>query len=302
MQLNIIDWLNKLLGVKNEVSAPIVISFVIFFAGGIALSIRYFINRAIQRYQVRVSFRNIIDEIARACKVKSARIKLFYPSLVIEGGHDWSYSPNSIPYLSIAFNQDYNTVYQSYRSTFLLAKSGKTKCFNKIWSIFENLKFIEERLIIEFDHFFETFNKHEIEYKDLLEKLRHQHDTLITDLRNRQVRWETEALIEYMRRRDTIWADWQQMENATQLQSSHNNLIVPLRALNMEFQTVTYANEQNAILLPAAYKYGEMVKTLANYQSLFKSYNKNYLRSSKMLYFCIRSITPLMKIKNLRNL
>lgn len=292
MDLSLINWLDSTFGIDNTVSVPIIVSILVFVVGGIAAAIKSWISEAIQKRRNRSTFENIIREISKGSKTKSRRIKEFYPTLEMAHDHDWSIKISSINYLSIAFDQDYTTVHHSYRvkHVYSCKTDFKIKCFNKIWSILENIKFSEERIIVEFDNFSKKFNQHELGYTEFLEKLRQQHDLLITQFRGYKFSQEEANLLEYLKARDVIWANWQQMDNRLALFNSHDHLVTPLRELNKNYQDIIYSTQQNDLLLPAANEYGQMLKTLSVYQSIFKNYHYNYLNSHKALKYCLENI------------
>lgn len=284
-----INWFNTL-RIDNTISVPVIVSILVFVVGGLVASIKNMVIGMVHRTILRKAFKNIINEIARTSNVKSKRIMEFYPTLEITHDANWHFKFNSISHLSIAFNQDYTTVYNSFKVKFFFRCKSKlqTKCYNKVWSILANLTFIEERIKVDFDQFFQKFNQHEIGYTSYLEKLRQQNDRLMAEIKI--VPLGQERLLEYLKKRDTIFYEWQQMDNRTTLSNTHDHLIKTLRVLNREYHDIKYSVEQNDCLLPAAHEYGQMLETLKVYKSSFQNHYYNYLNSYKILKYCLKKI------------
>lgn len=294
MDFNLADWLNNILGVKNEVSVPIIVSVIIFAAGGIAVAIKNLIINFIQRWRTRNAFKNIMKEVAKACYSKSCNIKIFYPKIEMKHDKDWSLKLNAITYLSIAFNQDYTTIYNAFNSKFIFSYKSKfkTHCFNKLWAVLENIKFIEERIVADFDLFYKKFNQHEVAYTEYLEQFRKENDLFMTEIQRGIIiipKTETRT-IEYVTKRDLIVSTWQKMEERTELYNTHEYLIEPLRALNREYSEIIFSVKLNDILLPASHEYGQMLKTLQVYKSIFENYCLAYRRGHIFIKYCIDKI------------
>jgi hypothetical protein len=290
MDFNLKDYLNETFSITNDVSVPIIISVIIFLIGGLAGSVKNFLSTWLLRRKIRKSFRNIIFQVERTSSIKSRRLNEYYPTLIVDNNDDWTYKYNPVTYIDIAFSQEYSEVFSAFISNYRYNSVFKIKCFNKVWSILENLKFSEQRVLTELDNFNHKIILNQDRYKDFLEELRKDNDNLITFVKGRNIPPTEIRTIDYIKERDAIFYAWQQMARRIDLANTHDHLIVPLRALNRQYQDVPFSNEQNSILLPATYEYAEMLKTLEVYRSTFYNYYRVYSSSSKILKFCLKKI------------
>jgi hypothetical protein len=291
-----IESINKLFGIENEISVPIIISLIVFIIGGFSRLLLNSINNYFTRLQNRNSFRNIIEEIIRKCQQKSNHLKLFYPTLNIEYNDDWSLKFTKVTYLELVFQQDLNTVFNSFRILFKFRNEKKLrlKAYNKIWAYLENLKFWENRILLDLEKFHQKFNKHETAYYSHLEELRKENDKTLQPLVGKKIDelGFPENVFNYIMKRDKIFDNWQNIDEATRTQRTIllNSLVKPLYKLNMKNQDVNLIIEQNTILLAAMHEYDQMKKTISVENQLFFDYNISYRCSYRMLLKCLKII------------
>lgn len=291
---NLIDWVNSTLGIKNEVSATIITTFIIFLGGGISFAIKNFITDSIRRSRIRRTFKNIIQEVSKTSWIKSRRLEKFQPTVNIIHDLTSTFKTNNVTYLNIAFNQDYSEVFHAHsiRLKFIFPGTYRwtIKCFNEIWALLENIKILERHIIIEYDQFQAKLNQHEISYNEYLEKLRQQNADLMIRIENVNFPVDEHRRVTYFNKRDKIFVDWQKVNNPHAPLNTHNKLIQPLLTLNHKYSDLQDATLQNDILIAAAYQYEQMLATLANYELIFKKYASSYSASAKILDYCLVNI------------
>ena len=288
-----LEFLNNLFKIDNKVSVPILISLIVFITGGLVkIIIRTFINYNI-RLQSRKTFRNVINEIIRKCKMKTDHTKQFYPTLTITHNDTWPLKYTRITYLELAFQQDFNSIYKSFRILFLFRNKNKLriKAFNKTWAVLENLKFYENRIIIDFENFAKKFSNHESAYYKHLEDLRQENDKLYQPFKGKKINKAEfpENEVNYLVKRDEIFCTWQNLDESTRRNRVilFKNIIEPLYNHNFQNQDVKHIVDQNNILLAAKHEYEQMVKILETNEKLFYSYFRSYKTSYKVLEKCL---------------
>ena len=78
--MNILEFINELFGIKNETSAPILITLLVFITGGIIGFVYNRIKSFRQRKDLREIFRVMLNEIINDCGIKERQTKKFYPT------------------------------------------------------------------------------------------------------------------------------------------------------------------------------------------------------------------------------
>ncbi|WP_321286684.1 hypothetical protein [uncultured Sunxiuqinia sp.] len=248
-----IETINNIFGIDNEISAPILISLIVFIIGSFGrLAVNSFINYS-TRHQIRISFRNIINEIILKSRTKSKHVNEFRNSLKIDLNDNWTLKFTRITYLQLAFKQDFNSMYNSFIALFKfrLKRKLRQKAFNKVWSILETLQFTENRIIKDFEHFATTFNKYETSYYKNLEELRQENDELMHPFIGRKILKSDfpENVFNYLIERDKIFKRWQDIDEKMRRQRFivYENLVNPLYQLNLKNQQIDLSLKQNTI-------------------------------------------------------
>lgn len=279
-------------GIDNEISAPILISLIVFIIGGIGrLVVNSFINY-VTRHQVRISFRNIIAEILLKSKTKVKHVNEFRDSLAIDLNDNWRLKSTRTTYLELAFNQDLNLIYKSFIALFKfrLKRKLRQKAFNKVWSILETLKFNEDRIIKDFEYFATTFRKYEASFYKNLEDLRQENDELMhpyigTKINNSDF---PENVFNYIVERDKIFGGWQKIDEKIRRQRFvvYENLVNPLYQLNLKNQQIHWTIKQNTILLAAIHEYEQMTNLLTVNRRIFQNHSIIYKTADRTLSKC----------------
>lgn len=290
------DYLNNYFGITNAISVPIIVSLIVFIIGGISKLLFVSINNYISRFQIRMSFVNIIVEIIEKCRKKTKHLKTFYPTLSIENNEDWVMKFTKVTYLELAHQQDIKTIYNTYRLHFKYRyhQKLKFKAFNKIWSYLEDLKFYENRILTDLEKLIKKFNEHETAYYNHLDKLREENDKLLQPLLGKRLEdlQLPYNVFEYVKARDKIFFGWQKIGEPNRRLKTilYSKLVKPLYDLNLKNQEVELTIPQNTILLSAIHEYEQMKKIMIVSNKTFYEYYIAYKTSYKALERCLKII------------
>lgn len=287
---NIIEFLNKTFDIKNDVSVPILISLIVFITGGIINYLIRSINKYFAKLRLRTSFRIMLKEIINQCELKSNLVKQFFPTLTEKNDGDWSMKIIKVTYIETAFKQDFSSLYNSFNYIFRCCcyKKLRLKSFNKIWSVIENLQFIENRIINDFDKLNKQYNEYENKYNSHLEDLRKHIDNLFQPLIGKPIPMEPKNPNDYLKKLDGIVSKWQNSNNLLSNYNRYYTLLTPIHELNKNSQDVQLILPLNNIIMPAMYEYAQMTKILNINYRLFYNYYINYRKSKRVLNKCLK--------------
>lgn len=287
-----LETINSLFGIKNEISAPILISLIVFLIGSLG---RIAVNRLINyssRHQKRISFRNIINQIEIKSSKKSKHVKQFINSLKIGYDDNWTLEFTRITYLELAFMQDFNAIYNSFNILFKfrLNRKLRIKAFNRVWAILESLKFNENRIIKDFESFANTFSKYETSYYSNLEELRQENEKLMQPYIGKKLLQSDfpENIFNYIIERDKIFKSWQDIDEKKRRQRLiiFENLVNPLYQLNLKNQQIEFILNQNTILLAIIHEFEQMTNYLSVNTQIFHNHFMIYKMSNRLLRKC----------------
>lgn len=284
--------INNIFGIKNEISAPILISLIVFIIGSLGrLVVNSYINYSSRR-QVRISFRNIINEIILKSRTKSKYVRQFIDTLKIENDNNWTLKFTRVTYLELAFKQDFNAIYNSFIVLFKFRQKRKLrqKAFNRVWALLENLKFNENQIIKDFESFAITFNKYETSYYKNLEDLRQENEKMMQPYIGKKILVSdfTEDTFNYIIARDKIFKAWQDINEQKRRHRFivYENLVVPLYQLNLKNQQIELTLKQNRILLAVIHEYEQMTNFLSVNRQIFHNYLMIYKTADRLLSKC----------------
>lgn len=287
-----IDAINNIFGIKNEISVPILISLIVFITGSFGrIAVNSYINYS-SRHQIRISFRNIINEIKIKSKTKSEHVNQFINSINIGYDGNWKLKFTRITYLELAFNQDFNAIYYSFLILFKFRQKRKLrqKAFNRVWALLESLKFNENRIIKDFEDFANTFSRYETSYYKNLEELRQENEKLMHPYIGKKLLKSdfTEDFFNYIIARDKIFKFWQDIDEKKRRQRMivFENLVNPLYQLNLKNQQIELTLKQNTILLAIIHEYEQMTNYLSVNKQIFYNHFIIYKTSDRLLRKC----------------
>lgn len=287
------NWLNKFFGIENTVSAPIVISLVVFIIGGLVNYIRKSLQEYFNRKRIRKTFRLLIKEVVAELKIKEKLTKSFYSKISINLNSNWEFNYATISYLETFFELNFNETYYSFRKVFFwnfCNKSGN-RAFHLIWAILRKLKFFEERLQIDINDFEAKYNKCIEGYNSKLEEYRMYHDRLTEVIKNKDVKEMDTEVYSYLKKQDEHWVSWQNLDenNRTTPYMTYNYIIKPILQLNRE-STLPIARESDDFLLGCTNQYIELENVFDTYKKVFKNYCWYYRKSYRVLIACLKLI------------
>jgi hypothetical protein len=155
--MDIINWLNITFGVKNEISAPIFVTIIVFITGFILQGIIKNIAIIYKQYLLRKTVRQILKTIIPKLKIKSLCISAFEKDLSIDSGSLKVHSIKMITNLDSLMSIGYMQIQQAFTSFpyGILKKRLIINSINKISSTIELVKFHETA----YDDHFKSFSQ-----------------------------------------------------------------------------------------------------------------------------------------------
>jgi len=276
--MTIIEFLNKTFDIKNDVSVPILISLIVFITGGLSTIIFRSITKYFANLRLRNLFRIMLEDIVSQCELKVKTTKKFYPTLTINHNGNWSFGFVTVAYIETVFKLDISLIYNSFLPIFKYRcnKKIRLKAFNKVWSIIENLRFTENRILNDFEKLNTQFNEHESKFNVYSEEFRKYNDNLFQAIIENRFTPEPGVQNDYVTKLDSIVANWQKIENRLTNTNKYEYLFKPIHELNKISQNVSLILPINNIVLPAMHEYHQMTKILSDNKGLF--YNLSFPR------------------------
>ena len=288
-----IEWINKIFGIKNEVSVPTIISIVVFATGGIInylfIKIREYNSRKLNRN----TFRLLLAEVIKDLKIKEKNMGKFYPQIVLTREDRLHFSQKTISYLDTIFEFDFKEIYYSFRKKIFFAsnKKLKDKAFHKIWAILRNLKFFEERLHNSLEAFSKTYSDQLGEYNSHLENYREYNEQQIHKYNGESFPNIEKNICDFLDKEKIIWFAWEDLgEIRTHYYYSYNNLVLPLLELNRKHSKLPITQESGRLLVLCELNYREIESTIDTNYLIFKNYYLNYRRDQQLLKKCLEII------------
>lgn len=292
-----VKFINELFGISNEISVPIIISLIVFITGGVSSFTIKTIGNYYSSLRTRNTFRNIIKEIILNCQYKDRLTKSFYPIIRVDNFDDYKMKFPNITYLELTSRLDFNSILHSFNvlGIYRLNKKLRNKSFNKIWSIIEDLKFIEERILIDFETFSQKLNKHETLYNSNLEKLRQQRDLdfhpyIGKDLGKTNLQ---QYEIDYIIAQNEVWENWSKIDEKIRRHNSltYKEVIYPLHLINRKHARVKFTLNQNNYIIAAIHEYEQMDKLMKINYNIFYNYYRTYRSKWIILTKCLQYLS-----------
>jgi hypothetical protein len=148
-----IETINAFFNIKTAVSAPIVITLLVFITGWI-FNLIININKKIStNRRARLTFKFLIKQTVKELKQKEKQTKTFYSTLNIYNSGNWGLVHKPLSYLDTFDKLNYMETYLASRKKCILSLSNKLKekAFHKTWSIIKSLDFVENKINPDLD-------------------------------------------------------------------------------------------------------------------------------------------------------
>lgn len=291
--MNILEFINELFGIENEVSAPILITLLVFITGGLISFVYNRIKSYRQRKDLREIFRVMIKEIIRVCKIKEEQTKRFYPTFTTDHKGHWTLSFTRINYLHTVFELEFHQVFQAFESYINWSccdQSVKKRAFHKIYSNLDNIKYFEGFIRPDIESFITDFNNHHVKYKESISNFNEMIDALKFDLQhNLPLIAGRSPIDDYMIETENIWRAWLTLDETERVhyKTTYDMLIEPTLALNRRPYNLQFTLEMNKYLMDCKTQIIEMENILKRGYLTFKNHSFNYRSTRKILEKCI---------------
>jgi len=291
--LNILELINELFGIENEVSAPILITLLVFITGGIINFIYHRIKSYRQRRDLRDIFRVMIKEIIHDCEIKEKQTKRFYPTFTTEHRGHWTLSFTRINYLNTVFELEFHQVFQAFESYINWSccnRKLKKEAFHKIYSNIDNIRYFEEFVKPDIEKFITDFNHHHVKYKDSISNFNQMVDGLRFDLQQSlPLVAGRSAIDDYAIETERIWQAWLALDENERVhyKTTYDMLIEPTLTLNRRPFGLQFTLEMNKHLMECKTQIIEMENILKRGYLTFKNHSFNYRTTRRILKKCI---------------
>jgi hypothetical protein len=288
-------WLNRVFGIENQISVPILVSVIIFITGGVSQLFFKSIGRYISRWKTRETFYALLNITQKDISQKEKNIYKFYPKFNIEHKGNWKLDYNLIGYLQNILSLDFQEVYFAFRkkrNIFFWKYKEKDKSFHLIWQSLNNLNFIENRIESELMNFQSSFNRYNQNYNNSLSAFRTFFED--SDFKNLKLERseENQKTFDYLVDRQKIWHKWLKIGEVERIgyYSTFNHLVLPNIELNKKYSGLELVKVSDAILVDLLHQYQEMENCLDFYKSKFYSLYLQYRISRRRINICIKSL------------
>ena len=292
--MDIINIINDFFGIKSEVSAPIIITVLVFITGGICNFIYNLIKSRNEKKEIRELFRTMLEKIILDCEVKEKQTARFFPTLNSDHKEHWTLSFTRINYLYTLFELDFNRVFQAFETHYQYQcnKKLKKKAFHTIYSNLDNLKYFETFIKPDIEKFIADFNSHHDKYKDALSSFNEMIDEIRFNLNGVAVAVGT-PIHNYIVEIETEWSKWLLLDpiERVHFKITYEMLVEPTLVLNRKLFVLPFILDMNKHLMECKNQYLEMENVLKRSNLTFKNHNFNYRASRRILKKSLKLIS-----------
>lgn len=291
--MRIIKFINDFFGITNEVSAPIIITILVFITGGLFNFIYNEIKYWQEKKEVFEVFKTMLGKIVLDCEIKEKQTKKFYETLNSDHKSHWTLSYTRINYLYTVFEFNYKDIYQAFESNkkFTCNKRIKQKAFHMIYSNLDNLKYFESFIKPDIEKFITDFNYHHVKYKEALSSFNEIMDELRFNLDGIRLKYGENPLHDYAIETDMLWKEWMKIDEKERVhfKTTYEMLVEPTIIINRNF-ILPFILEMNKHLMESKTQYIEMEAILNRAYLTFEGHNFNYRMSRRILKKCLQII------------
>lgn len=288
--MEILEFINNVFGINNEVSAPIVITILVFLTGGLCNFIYQIFKAKQQEKDLKGIFRTMLEKIILDCEIKEKQTKRFYLTLNADHKAHWSLSFTRINYLYTIFELNFNEVFQAFEANtkFSCNKKIKKKAFHRVYSDLDNLKYFEGFIKPDIEKFINDFNNHHVKYKDSLSSFNEMMDELRFNLKGISLRLGENPIHDYAIETDKLWKKWMEVDEKERVhfKTTYEMLVEPTLVINRKF-ILPFILEMNKHLMESKTQYIEMENVLKRGYLTFENHNYNYRSSRRVLKKCL---------------
>lgn len=290
-----IEWINRIFGIENEVSVPLLVSVIFFIAGGIAQILYKSIGNYFSRLKIRQTFYALLNKTQKDISQKEANIYKFYPKFNIEHKGNWQLDYKLLGYLPNILAIDFQEVYFAFRkkrNVFFWKYKERNEAFHLIWQCINNLNFIENRIETELINFQTSFNGFHQNYNNAMSEFRTFFDDSNfkhSDLKNTP---ETQKIFNYLVQRQEIWEKWIDLGEPDRIgyYSTFNHIVLPVLELNKSYTGLELVKISDSFLVDSLHFYREMENCLETYNSKFYGLYYQYRFSRRRINVCIKRL------------
>lgn len=290
-----IEWLNNQFGIKNEISAPIIISVIVFIVGGIAQLITKIIVSSISRKRTRQTFYTLLNKTIKDITFKEKNLFIFYPDLNIKFKGNWLLKYKILGYLNNLFSLSFQETYFAFKkkpSLFFWKYKKRDDAFHTIWECLNNLKFLEERIESDLSNFQNTFNGFHKEYNSAMNEFVKYNDESNASYNGIEETEENSRDIDYLIKKQSIWQKWFDLGEPDRIGyfSTYNNIVLPILELNKEYTDIDLTRISNSLLVKCLHLYAEMENCLNTNRNKFKGIYFQYKYSRRKMEVCLKRL------------
>lgn len=290
-----IEWINRIFGIENEVSVPLLVSVIIFIAGGFSQILYKSIGNYFSRLKTRQTFYALLNKTQKDISQKEATIYKFYPKFNIEHKGNWKLDHKLLGYLPNLLAIDFQDVYFAFRkkrNIFFWKYKEKDEAFHLIWQCLNNLNFVENRIESELMNFQSSFNGFHQNYNKAMSEFRIFFDDSNFNSGGLMRTLETQKFFDYLVDRQDIWQKWFDLGELERIgyYSTFNNLVLPNLELNKKYEGLELVKISDSILVDCLQQYREMENCLEIYNSKFYGLYFQYRVSRRRINVCIKRL------------
>src|SRR5690554_2660369 len=196
--MEIIKWMNDVLGIDEAISIPEVISLIVFIIGESIKFLSLQVKNFLKRKNTRQRFSSLLNQVADNLKDKERNTEKFYPTITIENTDGWKYTHKPISYLEIIYLIDFNDIHNSFYSKFRWSceknRIKKEEAFHNIWDTLSNIKFLESQLEKNLMGLQNNYREYHDLYRHYLQEYQIYHEKLLNEINKKRSEENTSEL------------------------------------------------------------------------------------------------------------
>lgn len=291
--------INELLGIGNQASATILITLFVFFCGLLLQYLFRAYSTSVRKKQKRKSFITAASTFFNRTKSQARNY--------LEGSEYYQHSNEKNPilksahFLPIASKTlfDYKDTYSAFferpwwRRFLMCNKDLKKHAFIRLWEIMHVVEFMHtdsNKFMDEMSNRYNIFNERRnnsvVTFRRVLEELR-----LSTEEAKRKNQVISIEFRNYLKELNEIWNSWVDKENTRRPDVTNEKLVLPVIALNEQYNSFGIASRLNDSLYDAKHEYWEQTRHLEAQRNFLVMRSKSFKYYAKLGKHCIILLT-----------